>query len=468
MWDSAGVPEVEREAVIAGDGDSADLIDVQDGSTLADVELDASGDSLAVVADEALLDDPATVYPVVIDPEVKPSKTYGVRVISTKQFVKKGADLSEGKVGYSPSPYEGKLYNSRMFFQFSWPKYTNPATGVSDFVSSAQIVKGTFEYNQTHSPQHSPCKSTSKSYSGVKARLYNTISSSTNWPGPGAHSWAAVTDYLAVGHESYCKTSKVQDWNVTSMLQSERAHDSYKTRTTVTIGLYSADEGSAIGWREYKTPKLVIEYEPAPPAPTEFEVSDSVVVDGVPVTGKVSPELNVKVDLAAGMVCQETNKYCAGVSVTVKAAGSGEIVFEGSAAGQPGWLSVFPGVLAPGEYLVEAAAQNVTTGMGSLPSMFGFRVADLGLSGWSWASQIKADQELAIMIPAQDLKPGRSFCVSDSEELRGCYPADSNGKVNVGVFSTGNHTVSVTARDDASGLMGVPKPDDPATRDFGW
>jgi hypothetical protein len=468
MWDSAGVPAVEREAVIAGDGGSADLIDVQDGSTLADVELDASGDSLAVVADETLLDDPQTVYPVVIDPEVKPGRTYGVRVISTKQFVKKGADLSEGKVGYSPSPYEGKLYNSRMFFQFSWPKYTNPATGVNDFVSSAQIVKGTFEYNQTHSPQHSPCKSTSKSYSGVKARLYNTISSSTNWPGPGAHSWAAVTDYLAVGHESYCKTSKVQDWNITSMLQSERAHDSYKTRTTVTIGLYSADEGSAIGWREYKTPKLVIEYEPAPPAPTEFEVTPSVVVDGMPVTSGSTLQLKVKAGLAAGMTCQALDA-CAGVSFTVKAAGSGEIVFEGSAAAKPDvWLHVSPGLLAPGEYLLEASAYNVTTGMGSLPSTFSFRVADLKLSGWSWASEVKADQEMKIMVPAQDLKPGRSFCVYDSEELRGCYPASDDGLVAVGEFSVGKHSVLVAVRDDATGLIGDQKADNPPVRIFEW
>jgi hypothetical protein len=467
MWDSAGVPAVEREAVVSGGVGASALVDARDGSALAGVELEASGDVLSVTADAGLLDDPGTVFPVVIDPEVKLEQTYGVRVISTKAFVKRGASLSEGKVGYSPSTYEGKYYNSRMFFQFKWPKYTNPATGVSDFVSPAQIVEGRFEYNQTHSVQHSPCKSTSKTYPGVKARLYNTISSTTEWPGPGAHSWSAVTDYLAVGHESYCKTSKVQDWNLTSALRGERGHDSYKARTTVTVGLYSADEGNAYGWREYKTPKLYVSYEPAPPAPADFEVSPSVGIDGVPVTASSAPLLRAKAVLAAGMGCRVTAE-CAGVRFTVKD-GGGRQVFAGEAAGQPGdWVAVAPGPLAPGVYSVEASAVNSDTGLASLAAVFGFRVADVGLSGWSWAGPVKADADLSIRIPDADLKPGRLFCVYDYDAPLGCFEAGAGGLVAVGQLSAGAHAVRVGVQDAQTGLAGDLVSDNPPVRDFAW
>lgn len=232
MWDSVGKEQgLTRTTQVVSEG-------VQARSTEVDVSVTSK--VLTAAADHVFLDDPSTVFPVIIDPEVSLTRSYTVRV--TEDFDQINDMSVDGKIGYNgwTSPY----YKSRMFYQFRWPTIS----GDQQILNGSQIIAGEFRYLQRHSPQHA-CNT---SYGpGVRGRLYNTTDSDTTWPGPGAHSWDPVTTSLAVGSESQGCSAKWQVWGITSMLKSERSHSSHKTRTTVTVGIYSADESKKEGWRHY-------------------------------------------------------------------------------------------------------------------------------------------------------------------------------------------------------------------------
>ncbi|MFT4225347.1 hypothetical protein [Micropruina sp.] len=286
MWDSSGKERgVTRPSDVVAEAAEA---------RTAPVDVKVEPGRLTAVADGSLLDDPDAVFPVIIDPEVSLAQSYVVRV--TEDFDQINNMSVDGKVGYNGwnSPY----YKSRMFYQFKWPT----SSGDQQILTGSQIIDAEFQYLQRHSPQYD-CGA---SYGpGVRVRLYNSIGSDTTWPGPSAHSWDPKTTSLAVGSESHGCAAKWQTWSIASMLKSERSHSSYKSRTTVTVGIYSADESKKEGWRHYDNnpgPKLLIAYNPVALG-TELAIAGSVA--GPPwVTTSAAPTLTPKVKLAtSGLTC---------------------------------------------------------------------------------------------------------------------------------------------------------------------
>lgn len=184
MWDSAGAE--------AGLTRAEDRIDETDQARVGDVSVSVSVSkgTLTAAADVSMLDDPKTVFPVVIDPAVSMSQTYVVRVTETFETIN---NMSvDGKLGYNgwTSPY----YKSRMFYQFKWPLYAGT------MIAPEQITSAKFEYVQKHSPQ-SNCSDHSFG-PAQKVEFTGTIDSSTTWGGPAVHPniGSAVNDY-SVGQE---------------------------------------------------------------------------------------------------------------------------------------------------------------------------------------------------------------------------------------------------------------------------
>lgn len=299
MWDSTGKEKGLTRA--------AEVVEESAKARAAEVDVQVESGTLTAVPDVSLLDDPTTVFPVVIDPEVSLTRSYTVRV--TEDFDQINDMSVDGKIGYNgwTSPY----YKSRMFYQFRWPTISDD----QQILTGSQIIAGEFRYLQRHSPQHA-CNT---SYGpGVRVRLYNAIDGDTTWPGPSAHSWDPVTTSLAVGSESQGCAAKWQVWSITSMLKSERSHSSHKTRSTVTVGIYSADESKKEGWRHYDNnpgPELKIAYNPVALNP-ELTIANSIA--GPPwVTTSTSATLSAKVSLAtSGLTCDGSTCLKGRVTVT--------------------------------------------------------------------------------------------------------------------------------------------------------
>ncbi|MGC3995182.1 MAG: hypothetical protein QM779_13885 [Propionicimonas sp.] len=463
IWDSTGQDD---NATIQ------DVLEPAEGAQVASLPVtvsQASDTATFTTGTDAksILDDPGTTYPVVIDPSAAVlDQSYAVRV--TQEFNKYNDDIGDrGKIGYNgwTSPY----YKSRMYYQFHWPTNTSGAPFVA-----AQIAGGKFQYTQTHSPQHSPCKSTSTSYPGEKVKLFNAIGSDTTWSNlPDSHDWSPVTTYLAVGHEDYCDTTEVQEWNITGMLQDERGV--YGTRTTVTVGIYSADETDKMGWREYKntstSPKLVLDYEPEPPAPTAFTI-DNPVSDpqGLLVTTRADVNLGVTATLASGYGCRGANSRCVQAVYTVTR-GSTAIVTDQHSAGVLADATEKAQIgltgLTSGAYQVSVRTYNSYTGLYTLTAnvpTFKFTV-DLTPkqptwtwtkpAGWTSTTTLPASQNLTMHVTPDASDSGRTgleACVTidgapfdlnaaDTSDNCPVLPGDGNLTIPAGTFGMGQTPV---------------------------
>ncbi|PKQ31644.1 MAG: hypothetical protein CVT62_07300 [Actinobacteria bacterium HGW-Actinobacteria-2] len=292
MWDSAGKTSNLTHA--------ADRLEELAQTKSAPVGLKVASNRLTASPEDSFLDDPATVYPVVIDPVLQSiDQTHVLRV--TDDWSKWDSAVgSQGKIGYNgwTSPY----YRSRMFYQFAWP-----ASGLLP----QQVIQGQFQYKQVHSVQHSPCLSTSSTYPTVKARLANAISSTDTWSDRTGTSWhdqasVAPNTTMAVGHIDYCGKTYTEVWDLTSTLRTERQN--YASRTTVTVGLYSADEGNKNGWKYYSnsdgnSPKLLLTYQVG--LPTISGLGFSPALD-VSTTNSTAPTLSATVSLSSGGMCVTT------------------------------------------------------------------------------------------------------------------------------------------------------------------
>lgn len=464
-WDSSSQP---------ADAGTADLLDPAEGSALTVLDTRVSGTGEEAVASIApateLLDDPDTVFPVVIDPSASLNETHALRV--TETFHKYDSDIgSTAKIGYNgwSSPY----YRSRMFYQFTWPKNAN-----GEVINAAQITSASFRYKQTYSPQ-SDCSNTTFGPS-VRVRPSGALSGDVSWsnqPSLHANSVYSSNDY-AVGQNC---GSHTQSWNVTSMLQMER--DNYGGRSTVTLRIASSDESNRNGWREYantsSSPDLVVTYEPEPLAPTGFAVTGTVAT--TPLTTSASaPAMTATPRLASGFGCRQTSA-CMQVDLTLKRGSTTVVSGTKSAAVTSAPTTAarinLPSLVA-GTYSATLRTYNIDTKLYSASATFTFSV-DLPpvKPTWSWAipddwtdpDSLPSDTDLKLNVaPASVDNDIQSYCVTvvhDSETTQTCsQPVD--GQISVGSFDTGAYKVSVAARD--SFTTGPAQLDNPVERTFVW
>lgn len=455
LWDSAGHAE---------NATLDELLDPAEGSRVEELPAalpEGTAGRVAFGASSAwdVLDDPETVFPVVIDPSGSGSQTYAVRV--TQDFTKYNSDIgSTSKLGYNgwTSPY----YKSRMYHQFKWHTHG----GVP--VPAERIVSVKFEYLQTHSPQHSG--SDTDFGPTVKVQFHYVIDSSTTWSNqPDAHPGiGSVTNDYAVGHKDYCGNTHTQTWNVSSMVLAERYK--YPTRTTVTVGIRSNDETDKNGWREYKysSAKLTITYEAQPPAPTELTVSPLIPGQGM-VTNASGVDLSVKVNLTKNQCPDTYQQNCARAKFDVTDTTTSSVVYSGHSAGvTPGTVAtviVPSATLVDGRtYQVNAYTQNLATGDYSATAATSTFETDFppGATSIAWASGSPTMNQQLQVVATNTSDPAASFgwTVDYLDEnsnpqsltgtwLRGSAPASTVTTIPVGASGGyfGSVTVTVWAID---------------------
>lgn len=418
MWDSAGKTSNLTHA--------ADRLEEVAQTKSAPVGLKVASNRLTASPEDSFLDDPATVYPVVIDPVLQSiDQTHVLRV--TDDWSKWDSAVgSQGKIGYNgwTSPY----YRSRMFYQFAWP-----ASGLLP----QQVIAGQFQYKQVHSVQHSPCLSTSSTYPTVKARLANAISSTDTWSDRTGDSWhpqgsVAPNNTMAVGHIDYCGKTYTEVWNLTNTLRTERQN--YWSRTTVTVGLYSADEGNKNGWKYYSnsdgsSPKLLLTYQLGLPAPTGLGFSPAV---NATTTDSTSPTLSAVVSLSSGDACATTSA-CLQARFSVSGPGVNETYYS-TPVGNGSVASVtLPGNLSDlSNYQITVDAVSLDTGLVSPASQRTMYVdlptppAPTGL-GFSPALDVNTTNSTAPTLSASVSLPSGYACVTTAACLKARFQVKGPG-----------------------------------------
>ncbi len=375
MWDSAGKP--------ASLSRTSDLLSEGVATRVTNVTTVVAGGRMSAKPSVSFLDDPATVYPVVIDPSAELGQTHVLRV--TDDWSKWDSEVGDhGKVGYNgwSTPY----YRSRMFYQFGWKKNTD-----GTYVKPAQIVKAEFKYKQDHSPQYSPCNDTTSAYPGVYAKLANVIESSDTWSdrtGSAWHPWPAKLDRLAVGNEDTCNKETWQTWNLTTAVQNERqprSQGGYDYRTTITVGLFGEDEADKMGWKHYlnngSSPVFEITYHWAPqvPSASELDVTPKVAASPLTTNSKL-PTLRSIVRLESNYTCPTGNVTCLRAEFELTPTG-----------GTPGTVQT-----VQGNDVATATASEASVATPLSAGTYSLRVRTFSYvtqqtSGWSTASTLKVD-----------------------------------------------------------------------------
>lgn len=465
------------------------LLDPAEGSRVELVApaVDAGRRSVSFDAESAatgLLDDPGTVFPVIIDPSAI-TQTYAVRV--TQEFNKYNSDIgSRGKIGYNgwTAPY----YKSRLYYQFRWPTNDDGSS-----LRPEQITEAEFTDVQTHSPQHD-CSNHSFGPS-VKVQLHNSIDGDTTWGNqPGTHDVGSKNDDYAVGHEDVCHDTHTQTWNITTMTTNERRE--YPTRASITVGIRSSDETDRNGWREYKhdpgdSPRFKLTYEAEPPAPESAWVNDPDATSPTTVANTSDVTLMAMLKLAGEFKCRGTTA-CLQADYTVirhlpgnqnVTALAGRKSAAADYQGTPVTVSTEVTGLAEGSYTASIRTYNSYTGLYSaVATTLAFTVDRAPAKptwswvadGWSGQAALPAGTRLSVSIPTSSLDADvAQVCVSwiagDQSGTECAEPVAPATILPVGPesgFAPGSISAQVTASDPYS--SSDPQLDSPASRALSW
>ncbi|MFG1957939.1 LamG-like jellyroll fold domain-containing protein [Nonomuraea sp. NPDC049028] len=262
MWDSSGSSAARTLA--AGEGSPADARHEVMGLRLV-------GKKLLLKPHRGMIEDPATRYPIYLDPFFSAARGAWTSVWSnnpTSNFLNAN-DVA--RAGHVPGQ------TNRSFFQMN--------TGST--IHGKQIIKGTLRTYETWS--YSCTKRP------VEAWSTNSISKATTWNKQPTWVKLLDTQNVAKGWGSSCLPGGVE-FNVTSQVVDAAA----KSWPNITIGLRATDEGDNYGWKKFKNnPSLVIEYNSLPSVPVAADMwSDPggacVSGDARPVIGGTTPKLWAK------------------------------------------------------------------------------------------------------------------------------------------------------------------------------
>ena len=269
MWDSSG------GAGARGFGDAADA------TRHAAMQTIAGSDGLSIVPDEGMLADPATRFPVYIDPSVhftgsRLAWTSVWKAYPTSSYYN-SSDIA--RVGHE----NATGMTNRSFFRM------NTST-----VRGKHIISGTFRTFETHS------WSCSARY--VEVWRTGSISSSTTWN--NQPSWAAKLQTLNVakGYSSSCPDGTV-DFNVTAGVVTAAASN----WADLTLGLRATSETDTYAWKKFaNNPTLEVDYNSVPSLPTSLSTDPGlpcVTGAGRPVIGTATPTIRAKIsDVDSGQL----------------------------------------------------------------------------------------------------------------------------------------------------------------------
>ncbi|MEU9886129.1 DNRLRE domain-containing protein [Sphaerisporangium sp. NPDC051011] len=241
----------------------------------ARVGMKLSGDELVLTPDPAFLNDPATVYPVTVDPALNLGQVFDTFVQEGYGTDQSGA--TELKIGNNGS---GQV--ARSFITWKTPG-----------IAGKKIVSATLSLWNYHS--------WSCNARGWEVWSANRASTSSRWPGP-----ALATRYATSTQTKGYGTGCADGWvsaNVTSLAQ----YWADNGWTESGMGLRAESETDEFGWKRFNSgnasshlPYIAVTYNSYPTKPVSTWVTPASAYDSVNWTTTATPQLRAHVGDADG------------------------------------------------------------------------------------------------------------------------------------------------------------------------
>ncbi|NWF25360.1 DNRLRE domain-containing protein [Streptomyces sp. PKU-EA00015] len=223
------------------------------------VDADLTGENWTLTPDQAFLADPATTYPVFIDPSVKKhtqnwttaySRHPNATFYNGKGFNKGGTH--EARVGFESDTWG----TSRSYFNIAFDKD----------LKGAQITSAKLRLLETYA--------WSCSARSMSVHLTGPVNGRTNWKNaPKLHDGNKfATKSFAHGYKSGCRDAyETFDVRKAAQKQADQGKDS------ITFGLRARDENSQYAWKKFQAngenaPVLELVYNRKPSAPTSLDL----------------------------------------------------------------------------------------------------------------------------------------------------------------------------------------------------
>lgn len=240
MWDSRGTGAVD------GPGTDDRSENPMEGDKVVAMPVEVDGDQISVKPADSLINDPATVYPLHVDPGFtgKPAGHAMIdRAYPSSSYWNWTADQSVGYQNFDAWSHK------RLLFSF----YIAGIAGTD-------VTRAVFRANQVYSAS---CTS-----SEIQAWEVSRFTSSTTWSNAnGSSMWLQkVASAVTPGSgRSGCESGRVTEFSVTNLLTERvglRANYAY-------LGLRAADETNPMVWKRFTAnASLGIEYNHPPDQPT--------------------------------------------------------------------------------------------------------------------------------------------------------------------------------------------------------
>ena len=227
MWDSkvrpAGVSGAALDAVI-------DRLD--DGDTQAPMGLSVASGTLTVRPNTAVLDDPAAVYPVVLDPTTSPA-IYNWAMVNKTYPTTSYYNFTDADQGVGYNNFSG-VHTKRVFFSFPTSAYNGKS-----------IISATLRAFETYS---ATC-----SAGTVYAYLSGDFSSGMTWNTQPAKILSTNLDGWSTkaGRSDCYPGGKTADWTVTAGVANRVAAKASRS----TFVLQGASESTVSSWMRFGGPK---------------------------------------------------------------------------------------------------------------------------------------------------------------------------------------------------------------------
>ncbi|WP_345484724.1 phospholipase A2 [Planotetraspora phitsanulokensis] len=268
MWDATAERAMTRNPVTSAVG-------AQTGKrSKMDVRL--SGGAITVSPDATLLTDPATVFPVTIDPSFTAAKsgwTYVDSAYPTSAYYNSTNDATAGTSSAGAA-------KRRSFFNM----------GLSGMGTGKHIISATFNIKETWA----------WSCSARNVELHRTaaVGSSTNWNNQpasnlsiGAKNVAYGWSSSGIGGPSTCPAAVV-GWDVTSALQSTVTAGG----TSITFMVKAGSETDNYYWKRFENnPSISITYNTIPATPASLAIAPCTTCASPALVSAPQPTLSAKV-----------------------------------------------------------------------------------------------------------------------------------------------------------------------------
>ncbi len=275
QWDSSGGLEPGEERV---EGEFEVSPDRSDADSVEKMQFDVVDDHvLRLTADEAMVEDSDTVWPILIDPPVTGIKNTQWTALRSAYPPKYTTNTSEG-VGLcevKKDPACQKNYKARLYWNF---------TGLATFgkINADQLVSAKFSARVTHSYN-------------CTARPVNlllmdkAVNANTTWDNKPAK--VLKSDAKSPVYRSNCGSAQTITWNAMDAAKEQVS----KNRTVMPLSLRSPDEDDMTTWRRFQMnlAALEIEYNRPPdvPSPRTIHAGNTALGCENPWLGTATPTL---------------------------------------------------------------------------------------------------------------------------------------------------------------------------------